>query len=542
MIFLNLLGDIAILLWSTRMVRLGVSRYMGSRLPDMMGRATRNRFRASITGMAIASMLQSASATGVLASSFAKQGMISVPMGIAILLGADVGSTIMVQILTFDVKWFSPIAFLAGYIIFVRGKDTRTSELGRAFMGIGLIILALQMMSATMQPLRTDVAFVSILNTFSTQTFVAFVLVAFMTWFMHSSIAMVLIIIGLVSGGDIDLEFAFLITLGANVGASFIPLVLSFKSSPEAKSIPFGGLIVRGCGVALVIPFLSVISNYLHETSFSDAFSVALFHTGFNVMILILGLPVVGQVARICKQVFPSKKVRKPMGARALKVEYLNHPEKALKMAEKEIAIQADYVQEMLGSVIQIIRLDDYKRINKISKIDDYVDALYEDIKMYTTKITVAKMNDDEARRATNIITYTANLEHIGDIIEKNILTMVEKKIRGNVMFSKAGWKEIQSIHTVLMEQMRLSVCVFSKGRVEDARQLLRGKKHLQELENTAKELHFERLREGVNDSLKSSAIHLDLVQDLKRINTHLCSIAYPILEKHGALYSSRLK
>ena len=542
MIFINLLGDIAILLWSTRMVRLGVSRYMGSRLPEMVGRATKNRMRASLTGMVIAGMLQSASATSILASSFAKQGAISVTMGLAILLGADVGSTIMVQILTFDVRWFAPIAFLFGYIIFVRGKEARTSELGRAFMGVGLIILSLQMMTSTMTPLRNDVAFVGIINTLTEQKLLAFVIVAFATWFMHSSIAMILIIIGLVTGGTISLEFGLLITLGTNIGASVIPLVLNLKSSPEAKSIPFGGLLMRSLAVIVVIPFLSVLSGAFQQYVGNDGFSVALFHTGFNVLILILGLPFVGAIAKFCKRVFPSRRVRKPMGAKGLKKEYLTVPEKALSMAEKEISVQAEYVEEMLSAVIQIIKKDDYKRIEKISKIDDYIDALYEDIKMYTTKITSSKMTDDEARRATNIITYTTNLEYAGDIIEKHILDMVGKKIQNNIVFSNAGWTEIKSIHVALMEQMRLSILVFSKGRVEDARQLLRGKEHLQSLEHQARELHFERLRDGVDASLNSSALHLDLVQDFKLINAHLCSIAYPILEKHGALYSSRLK
>ena len=336
MIFINLLGDIAILLWSTRMVRLGVSRYMGSRLPEMVGRATKNRMRASLTGMVIAGMLQSASATSILASSFAKQGAISVTMGLAILLGADVGSTIMVQILTFDVRWFAPIAFLFGYIIFVRGKETRTSELGRAFMGVGLIILSLQMMTSTMAPLRNDVAFVGIINTLTEQKLLAFVIIAFATWFMHSSIAMILIVIGLVTGGTISLEFGLLITLGTNIGASVIPLVLNLKSSPEAKSIPFGGLLMRSLAVIVVIPFLSVLSGAFQQYVGNDGFSVALFHTGFNVLILILGLPFVGAIAKFCKRVFPSRRVRKPMGAKGLKKEYLTVPEKSSKHGGKK--------------------------------------------------------------------------------------------------------------------------------------------------------------------------------------------------------------
>ncbi len=536
MIFINLLGAIAILLWATRMVRLGVSRYLGARLPAMMESATQNRFRASMVGMGIASMLQSASATVVLASSFVKQGVITVPMGIAILLGADIGSTIMVQVLSFDVSWFSPIAFLLGYVIFVRGKDTRTSEIGRAIMGIGLIILSLQIMSVTMRPLSSETAFTNLLNTLVNQKFLAFMLVALATWFMHSSIAMVLIIIGLSGGSTIPFDFALLLVLGINVGASFIPMALTFRSSSEAKSVPFAGFLMRVGLVMVFVPFISFFAQKMQVFITSDGYGIALFHTVFNITVLVTGLPLVKVLAKFCTIIFPSQTIEKKMGAKSLKKEYLVIPDKALKMTEKEIAIQAGYVENMLGAIVQIIKKDDYKRIQKVEKMDDYVDALYEDIKIYVTKITSLKMSEDEARRATNIITYTTNLEHAGDIIEKNILPNIEKKMSYNILFSSAGWKEIQSIHGVLMEQMRLSIVVFEKGGVEDARQLLRGKKQLQELENKAKDKHFERLRDGNVDSLKSSSLHLDLVQDLKRINAHLCSIAYPILEKHGVL------
>ena len=541
MVLINLLGAIAILLWSTRMVRKGISRFMGAKLPAMISRATKNRMRAVITGVGVAGMLQSASATGVLAVSFARKGVLSIPMGIAILLGADVGSTLMVQVLTFDVSWLSPIAFLLGYFVFVRGQDTHIGELGRALMGIGLILLSLQIMSNSMNPLKESEVFLNILATISSQTWLGILLVAIVTWFMHSSIAMVLIIIGLAVSGTVSPQSALIFVIGANIGAGFIPFILTLKEKSEVRHIPLASLLVRTLVGVLLVPFIWIISPFWNNAFDNVGLGIAMFHTAFNLLVLVVGVPFINTLADICKLIIPVKQQIKTIGAKLLLPEYINSPSKALNATEREVLTQADFVETMLQDVIDVIENDDLKKAKQIAKMDNNVDALYEDIKLYITKVSASQMTAEESQRTTNTITYTTNLEHVGDIIEYNLLDIANKKVKGGIMFTDEGWRDIQKLHSLVMQQLRLSVAVFMRGNVEDARQLLIGKRHLKEVEVKANNNHFERLRADITDSVKSSALHLDMVRDLKRINTHLSSIAYPILEKHGELPKNRI-
>lgn len=539
MVLLNLFFAIAILLWATRMVRKGLSRFLGSRLQAMITSATKNRLRAIFTGFTIAGMLQSSSVTGVMASDFARKGLLSVPMGICILLGADIGSTIIVQFLSFDVSFFAPIAFLIGFIIFKRSANTHTAELGRAFMGIGLIILSLQMMSSSMMPLRNDNFFLSSLNIINEKVFFAIIVIAFFTWLMHSSIAMVLIIMGLMVGGTIDINSALIFVLGANIGAGFIPFILTIDSKTVARHIPLGSLIIRITVAVILIPFMPSITDYTIQYFGNTSFAVAMFHTLFNIVALILGLPFVNAIAKVCQKIMPAKKSNKITSVKSLKTSDIKNPSVALSAAEKEVINQADYIEKMLQGIFDVIASNDLKPVKKIKVMEENVDVLYEEIKIFTTKITIEKMTSSESQRATNTITYTTNLEHVGDIIERNLIDIANKKVQNNVSFTKEGWRDIEKIHNLVMRQLRLSITVFMNGGVEDARQLLLGKKSMQKMESESQDAHFSRLRAGIDDSIKSSALHLDIVRDLKRINTHLSSIAYPILEKHGELNST---
>ena len=174
--------------------------------------------------------------------------------------------------------------------------------------------------------------------------------------------------------------------------------------------------------------------------------------------------------------------------------------------------------------------------------MDDTVDALYSAIKYYLTKISREALSERESRRWTDIISFTINMEQIGDIIERVLQDVEDKKIRRGLSFSDAGMAEVCHLHERLLGNLRLGMSVFLDGHVRDAHRLLQQKAEFRDLERDYANAHLARLSDNTPQSIETSSLHLDLISDLKRIKSHICSIAYPILEAAGALTPTRIK
>jgi phosphate:Na+ symporter len=214
----------------------------------------------------------------------------------------------------------------------------------------------------------------------------------------------------------------------------------------------------------------------------------------------------------------------------------------ALACAARETLHIGDIVESMLRRTITALMTDDRKLVAEICRQDDAVDRLDESVKLYVTKLTRESLNQREAHRAMEIISFSINLEHVGDIIDKNLMELAAKKIKRKVVFSKEGAAELQSFHQEVFDNLKLAFSVFMSGDVQIARQLITEKAALRAAEYAAAESHLARLREGRPESIESSSLHLDILRDLKRIHSHICSVAYPVLERGGELQSSRLK
>jgi phosphate:Na+ symporter len=203
---------------------------------------------------------------------------------------------------------------------------------------------------------------------------------------------------------------------------------------------------------------------------------------------------------------------------------------------------QADVVETMLLGVLRVVRNNDLQLAENLRELDDTVDELYSSIKYYLTKISRESLREEESRRWTDIISFTINMEQIGDIIERVLLDIEDKKINRNLKFSDAGMAEICELHARLVVNLRLSMSVFLNGNVRDAQKLLEEKARFRDLERVYSAAHLGRLSSQTMESIETSSLHIDLVSDLKRINSHICSIAYPILDSAGALSPTRLR
>ncbi len=542
-VLLHLFGGVALLIWATRMVKTGILRAFGERLRGAIARATKGPVRACAAGIMVATALQSSTATGLLLVSFAERSLIALAPALAVMLGADIGSTIVVQVLSFNLQSAVPVLMIIGVGAFMISDTPIVKQLGRVAIGLALMILSLGLIVQASAPLRQSEVLAFILQRLGDDPLLAMLIAAVLTWLIHSSVAVILLFITLASSGLLSVPLAMALILGANVGSGLIPIGLSLRSGAAARRILFGNLAFRVIGALLVLAFVDQISAAMSALAADGVRQLANFHTAFNVVLALVFLPLTGLAARVLEKV-----VKEPQAQGGeVKLSHLDdalleRPQLALAGATREVMRLADMVEVMLRESLGTFEASDSRRRQEISRIDDQVDALQEAVKLYLTRLTRGTLTDDESRRCFDLILFTTNLEHAGDIIDKSLLELAAKKQKSRTSFSPEGWSEIVSFHRQVTDQMRRAINVFVNRDVELARQLIAEKDKLRDMEKRATENHLKRLREGTVASLETSALHLDILRDLKRINAHITSIAYPILEASGDLRASRLR
>ena len=540
---LNVVGSVALLLWGVRMVRTGLTRAFGATLRRAIGLCARNRFTAFLGGIAITGLLQSSTATSLLVSSFAGRGLIPLSIAFAVMLGADIGTTVAAQVLSFDLGWASPLMIGAGVIAFLSSEHDKTRHVGRVAIGLGLMLLSLKLLALATQPLRTAPAFMAALQGLQDEYVIAVAFAAVATWFVHSSLSVVLLIMSFAGSGLVEPRLALALVIGANIGGALAPYMAQSGAEVQARRVPLANLLTRAVVGAALLPFLGPIVNWLTMIDPSVIRLPVNFHTGFNVVASLVFLPLVDAVAWACRKLLPDRPVTDDPGKpRHLDPNVLDSPAEALACALRETLNLGDKVADMLRQTIDVFERSDPKAVKAIEQADDSVDRLYEAIKLYLIQTSRTDLGEEESRRYVEILTFTTNLEHVGDIVDKNLMELAAKKIKNRYAFSPEGLAELKEFHARVLENLRLALNVFTTRDLALARRLVAEKTAMREAEARAADSHFARLREGRPESIETSSIHMDVIRDFKRINGHLTSVAYPILEAAGELADTRLK
>jgi phosphate:Na+ symporter len=543
-VILDLMGGVALLLWGLHMVHSGIVRAFGADLRRLLGIALQNRFRAFLAGAFVTALLQSSTATGLMAASFVTGGTLDLVPALAVMLGANVGTTLVVQILSFNIAVVTPVLLLTGVIAFKRGGRTRTRDLGRAVIGIGLMLLALHIFLGALVTTESVPISRALLGAITNQPILCLVVVAALTWAVHSSVAVVLVVMSLGAAHLIPPTAVLAMVLGANVGSALNPLIeTSQRGNLASRRLPIGNLLTRLVGCALVLPFLHPIADTLQRYEPNPARLAADFHTAFNILLALVFIGPLDLVAKQLTRWLPDQQKSADPGTPVyLDAAAAGAPAVALVCAAREVLRMGDLVETMLRQAMTALLTNDRKLVAEISDMDDAVDSLNEAVKLYVTRLTRDALDDRDGYRAMEIVSFSINLEHVGDIIDKNLMDLASKKIRRGITFSKEGEADLVDFHRQVIDSLRLAVGIFMSGDMNVARQLVAAKAQLREKEFAAAERYLVRLREGTPETIESYSLDLDILRDLKRVHSHLCSAAYPVLERAGALQPSRLK
>nr|WP_315185968.1 Na/Pi cotransporter family protein [uncultured Albidiferax sp.] len=541
---LNLLAAIALLVWGTHLVRTGVLRVFGANLRQILAHSMGNRFTAALSGIGVTALVQSSTATSLMTSSFVGQGLITLPAALAIMRGADIGTSLMSVLFSFDLSWLSPLFIFVGVVMFLSTKDGTAGRLGRVLIGLGLMLLALRLVVDATEPLLASPVVRSLLAAVSSDLLMEITLGMVLAVLAYSSLAVVLLIAALAASHVIQMDVALGLVLGANLGSGALAVLTTSKSAIEVRQVTVGNLVFKLMGVVLVAPMVGLWLRHVQPSMPDATHGVVLFHLAFNVAMSVAFIGLTQLVAQAMEKLLPKPPAQPAERTRPqhLDPSALSTPSLAISCAAREALHQADVVETMMLGILTVIKNNNLQLADELRKMDDTVDRLYSAIKYYLTKISREALSEEESRRWTDIISFTINMEQIGDIIERVLIDVEDKKIKPGRNFSEAGMEEITELHARLVDNLRLSMSVFLNGNVHDAKKLLEEKARFRDLEHAYSRSHLVRLADNTQSSIETSSLHIDLISELKRINSHICSIAYPILDSAGALAPNRLR
>ncbi len=541
---LNLLASVALLVWGTHIVRTGILRVYGASLRRVLSKSVANRGSAFLAGLGVTSLVQSSSATALITSSFVSQNLIALAPALAIMLGADVGSALMAQVFSLDLAWLSPIAIFFGVVFFLARKNTRSGQLGRVAIGLGLIILALQLIQTAAHPIVSAAGTKVLFASLSGDPMLDMLIGALFTMFSWSSLAIVLLSATLAAASVISVPVAMCLVLGANLGSGVLAVLATMGTAGGGRRVAFGNLMFKLAGCLVFSLALPLALQAIAQFDTDPRRQVLHFHVLFNVALAIGFIFFTETIARHVEKWFPEAGGNgiAAMEPRHLDSGALDTPTLALANAARETLRIGDTIEQMLNGMLEVLRTNDKERVEVLIRLDDDVDKLYTAIKLYLTQISREALDEKDGRRWAEIISLTINLEHVGDVLERILVDIKEKKIAHGLSFSEAGMQELADMHAKLVANLRLGLSVFLTGDVKSAQMLLAEKEKFRDLERSYAGQHLDRLADQSVQSIETSSLHLDIISDMRRINSFFCSTAYPILEQAGQLRKSRLK
>jgi len=528
---LDLLSAVALLVWGAHIVRTGILRVYGTALRRLLGQNMANRPLAFLAGILVTAVVQSSNATAMLTTSFVGQGLMSLTPALAIMLGADVGTAVMSRVLTFDLSWLSPLLIFLGVVFFLSRKQTRLGQMGRVGIGLGLIVLALQLIVEAAAPITqakgVQVLFASLTGDILLDALVG----ALFAMVSYSSLAAVLLTATLAEAGVISLPVAVGLVIGANIGSGLLAFMSTNMQNNPGRQVALGSLLYKLIGLVVIIPVLGPLVGWMDTLGFDPQAMVIGFHVFYNSLRCLLLLPTTGLMGRLCAALLPE---RPDTGGRAtprhLDPTAISTPSLGLANAVRETLRMGDIIESLMGAMLNVLRGTQTAVTAEVRNLGDDAEALSNAIKLYLAQMPRDDLSDQDRHRWAEIIELSVNLNLASDLIERMLRKVQQQKTSQRRSFSDVGLNELTTLHAQLLSNLRLGLNVFLSRDEQSARQLLQEKRRFRAQERKLTHAHVSRLQHKVVQSIETSSLHLELIADMKRLNSLFCGSAYAVL------------
>ncbi|WP_298855478.1 Na/Pi cotransporter family protein [uncultured Ruegeria sp.] len=542
---IQLAGATMLLLFAVRMVRTGIERSYGASFQRVMT-GQRTFLQASMVGVVMAVILQSSAAVALLSSGFASSGLLAFPAGLAIVLGGDLGSALIIQILSFNLDWLVPVLLAVGGYLFVKTEARKARQMGRILMGVAFILISLRFLREAMDPIRDSAFLPAIADYLARDYITAFLVGGALAFVMHSSVAAILMCVTLVQIGAIPFTAGLSLVLGANFGSAFIPVWLSRGMDLKARRIPFANLALRGSwAIAVLFGVNLALRSGLVATPEGGQMLVNA-HLAFNASLLLLAVPFCGRLQPLMERLLPDPKSSstptqpgRPISA--LDLHDFGSPSQALSSLKRELLRMCDLIETMFRPSLELYRSGDREQIQAVRSIDDDVNACLSGIRAFVAAIPTKEFGKQNAKTARDLMEYAIRLETAGDVVAKRLTALAEDMRKNEAVFSKEGWAELVQMHESILANLKLATNVLISDDLESARLLSLEKSEIKRVERQSRKRHLRRLQHGTTESFETSDTHLETLRALREFNSHISAVAYPILYRHGQLLETRL-
>jgi phosphate:Na+ symporter len=529
---IELVGYVILLLWGMHMVQSGVVRAFGSDLRRVIGRTLRNRFAAVGAGLVVTALLQSSTATAMMTTSLAAGGMVALVPALAVMLGANIGTALIVKVLSFDVSWVAPLLLIAGYVAFRRGRKGMIHDLGRVGIGLGLMLLGLHQLVLTIEPIQRAPVLGEILGALTREPLLDLALAALLTWAAHSSVAVMLLLASLAAGNVITPVAAIALVLGANLGGAIPPLLEAPSADPAGRRLPIGNFAFRALGCVVALPFARPIAEALWSISPDPAASVVNFHIAFNLILAVTFVGFLDPAASLLTRALPERQKKAEEVAQPLYLDeaVLDTPYLALTNASREVLRMADLVDAMLRRLLQAVTGNDPEAVKELVRMGKALDRLQEGLKAYLTQLGTDGLSEADVQRHGHVLDFAVNLGHAGDIIERSLADAAARKAKRDLVLTKEDETDLRAFHGRVLDDLKLAASTFMAEDARSAQSLLDAKRKLNAMERATGRHHLTRLEDRSPGGLEASTLHLAILRDLRRVNSHISTIAYDVL------------
>ncbi|UWQ81585.1 Na/Pi cotransporter family protein (plasmid) [Leisingera sp. S132] len=541
---ISLAGATMLLLYAVRMVRTGIERSYGASFQRLLT-ARQSHLQAGLMGLVLAIVLQSSAAVALLTSGFAASGYLAFPTGLAIVLGGDLGSALIIQILSFKLDWLVPVLLAAGGYLFVKTEAKKARQLGRILMGVAFILISLRFLREAMDPIRDSAFLPAVAGYLARDYITAFLVGGALAFVMHSSVAAILMCVTLVQIGAIPFAAGLSLVLGANFGSAFIPVWLSRGMALKARRIPYANLALRGTWAVLCLfaANLALRQGWLGDPQGGQMLVNA--HLAFNASLLLLALPACTPLGGVFARAFPepvqaaAAQPGRPVSA--LEQGSYGSPAQAVANLKRELLRMADQTGAMFRPVLDLYKGGSKEQIRAVQQMDAEVNACLSGIRQYVAAIPEEAFGRAELKTARSLMEYAIRLETAGDVVARRLTVLAGEMNKKGLSFSREGWLEITRMHEAILANMQLASNVLISDDLESARLLSLEKTELKRMEHDSRKRHLKRLQDGARESFDTSDIHLETLRALREFNSHIAAVATPVLYRSGQLLETRL-
>lgn len=547
LVIVNLLGGVALLLWGVRMVRTGVMRAWGDRLRSFIEHRLGNRFSAFVAGGLATAILGSGTAMTLIVAGIAASGAIGTALGLAVLLGADVGSAVVSSVFASGSSlalWASPILLFAGYLVFSLSEEFRPHNIGRILIGLGLMLLSLHLIKEATVPLSEASLFHAVLAAIGREPALAFVVGAVLAWAFHSTLAVILLIASFLANGSLDAQGALSFILGINFGGGLPAVTATLALPAAARRLPLANLFCRAIASVAALAFIGRITPFVGQIPLRPVEIAVGFHTLFNIAVGLAFLGLTRPVEILMNRLLPDEKSETDALAspRYLDARAISNPPVALSNAMLETVRMSEVLDRMFETALTALRTGSLETLKLLRGLDERLNAYQTALQTYLGDLAQADLAPEDSARILELTLYISNLEHAGDVIHLNLSDRIKAKAKESISFDSEQQAALDDLCQIVRDNIRLATGVLSSGDVEGAKRLIAQKDAFRALENKVLDEHFRMGARGKGAALRRSALYVDMIRDLHRVNSHVVAAGYPIVEAAGLLRRSRLR